>query len=204
MDDCLLSQVAESLCETHSGPRHIAQRGHPSSPGVASGRAEDCKVITLKSFGRELKSPSTDIFSRKSHHSAFLSRVCFYCFCLVGRFTITPTRYDSVSTGVCSVGWPSGLRRQFKALVSSEAWVRIPLQSFFFFRVRPALYQPRGGGWSEGSPVSAFIALLGERQTEDLKVPSSILGEGKFFCTNFFVPPCKGATARRSHTSPIV
>ena len=31
-----------------------------------------------------------------------------------------------------SVGWPSGLRRQFKALVSSEAWVRIPLQSLFF------------------------------------------------------------------------
>ena len=31
------------------------------------------------------------------------------------------------------VGWPSGLRRQFKALVSSEAWVRIPLQSFFGF-----------------------------------------------------------------------
>ena len=28
------------------------------------------------------------------------------------------------------VGWPSGPRRQFKALVSSEVWVRIPLQSF--------------------------------------------------------------------------
>ena len=27
------------------------------------------------------------------------------------------------------VGWPSGPRRQFQALVSSEAWVRIPLQS---------------------------------------------------------------------------
>ena len=26
------------------------------------------------------------------------------------------------------VGWPSGPRRQFKALVSLEAWVRIPLQ----------------------------------------------------------------------------
>ena len=31
-----------------------------------------------------------------------------------------------------AVGWPSGLRRQFQALVSSEAWVRIPLQSRFF------------------------------------------------------------------------
>ena len=29
-------------------------------------------------------------------------------------------------------GWPSGLRRQIKALVSSEAWVRIPLQSILF------------------------------------------------------------------------
>ena len=32
-----------------------------------------------------------------------------------------------------AVGWPSGLRRQFQALVSSEAWVRIPLQSFFLY-----------------------------------------------------------------------
>ena len=30
------------------------------------------------------------------------------------------------------VGWPSGPRRQFKALVSSEARVRIPLQSVLF------------------------------------------------------------------------
>ena len=29
-------------------------------------------------------------------------------------------------------GWPSGLRRQIKALVSSGAWVRIPLQSNIF------------------------------------------------------------------------
>ena len=32
------------------------------------------------------------------------------------------------------VAWPSGLRRWFKAPVSSEAWVRIPpLPTFFFF-----------------------------------------------------------------------
>ena len=31
------------------------------------------------------------------------------------------------------VGWPSGPRRQFQALVSSEAWVRIPLQSYCLF-----------------------------------------------------------------------
>ena len=36
----------------------------------------------------------------------------------------TPARRSSPR-----VGWPSGPRRQFKALVSSEAWVRIPLQS---------------------------------------------------------------------------
>ena len=30
------------------------------------------------------------------------------------------------------IGWPSGLRRQFKALVSSGARVRIPSQSFCF------------------------------------------------------------------------
>ena len=31
------------------------------------------------------------------------------------------------------------------------------------------------------STATAFIAQLGERQTEDLKVPSSILGEGILF-----------------------
>ena len=30
-------------------------------------------------------------------------------------------------------GWPSGLRRQFKVLFSSEAWVRTPLLAFFLF-----------------------------------------------------------------------
>ena len=29
-------------------------------------------------------------------------------------------------------GWPSGLRRWIKAPISSEAWVRIPLQTIFF------------------------------------------------------------------------
>ena len=33
--------------------------------------------------------------------------------------------------------------------------------------------------------ISAAIAQLGERQTEDLKVPGSIPGEGNFF--NFFL-----------------
>ena len=36
--------------------------------------------------------------------------------------------------GIATVAWPSGLRRWFKAPVSSEAWVRIPpLPAIFFF-----------------------------------------------------------------------
>ena len=33
-------------------------------------------------------------------------------------------------------------------------------------------------------PVCAVIAQLGERQTEDLKVPGSIPGLGNLFCLN--------------------
>ena len=36
---------------------------------------------------------------------------------------------------------------------------------------------------------SAFIAQLGERQTEDLKVPSSILGEGTLTFAVLFLAP---------------
>ena len=50
-------------------------------------------------------------------------------FCCVQRGRGAPT----VCFGRVLVGWPSGPRRQFKALVSSEAGVRIPLQSFFYF-----------------------------------------------------------------------
>jgi hypothetical protein len=31
-------------------------------------------------------------------------------------------------------GWPSGLRRWFKAPFSSEAWVQVPLRSFFLLQ----------------------------------------------------------------------
>ena len=34
--------------------------------------------------------------------------------------------YSNYQGIVCTVAWPSGLRRWFKAPVSSEAWVRIP------------------------------------------------------------------------------
>ena len=33
------------------------------------------------------------------------------------------------------IAWPSGLRRWFKAPVSSEAWVRIPPLSSFYFNL---------------------------------------------------------------------
>jgi hypothetical protein len=34
--------------------------------------------------------------------------------------------------------WPSGLRRQLQVLVSQDAWVRIPLLSYFFLPFRTA------------------------------------------------------------------
>ena len=49
------------------------------------------------------------------------------------RFNDLKNSHSTALTRVDSVGWPSGLRRQFKALVSSEAWVRIPLQSALLF-----------------------------------------------------------------------
>ena len=45
---------------------------------------------------------------------------------------------------------------------------------------------PTGLGLYLGSHIAA-IAQLGERQTEDLKVPSSILGGGSAVVSNFFL-----------------
>ena len=42
-------------------------------------------------------------------------------------FCVCPNAMSGVRTG-----WPSGLRRWIKAPISSEAWVRIPLQSNLF------------------------------------------------------------------------
>ena len=39
----------------------------------------------------------------------------------------------------CKQGWPSGPRRQFKVLFSSEAWVRTPPLAFFLFLFSPFL-----------------------------------------------------------------
>ena len=53
---------------------------------------------------------------------------------------IRPVRVTPVA------GWPSGLRRQFKALVSSEARVRISLQSLFdLLRSRIGIESIRSG-----------------------------------------------------------
>ena len=47
----------------------------------------------------------------------------------VGFNTALELNWRTVSKGYDMIGWPSGLRRQFKALVSSEARVRISSQS---------------------------------------------------------------------------
>ena len=51
----------------------------------------------------------------------FFQRKTFLCFV-----------YFNTLTNTVKIGWPSGLRRQFKALVSSEARVRISSQSYVF------------------------------------------------------------------------
>ncbi|KAG8260231.1 hypothetical protein J6590_101692 [Homalodisca vitripennis] len=43
----------------------------------------------------------------------------------------------ALTTGQREVAWPSGLRRWFKAPVSSEAWVRIPPLPLTFYRPSP-------------------------------------------------------------------
>merc|ERR1711951_76345 len=43
----------------------------------------------------------------------------------------------SIIGGGERVAWPSGLRRWFKAPVSSEAWVRIPPLPYFFLLYSP-------------------------------------------------------------------
>ena len=61
--------------------------------------------------------------------------------------SITPAGQDRVNVIAyltklfdLKVAWPSGLRRWFKALVSLEAWVRIPpLPTFIVFREKTRL-----------------------------------------------------------------
>ena len=43
-------------------------------------------------------------------------------------------------------GWPSGLRRWIKAPISSEAWVRIPLQTIFYIFVTHIFHFYKGSG----------------------------------------------------------
>ena len=65
------------------------------------------------------------------------------------------------------VGWPSGPRRQFKALVSSEAWVRIPLQSFVPVRLvgQDTRLSPVRPGFKSVCPLTYFC----ERQSASNK-----------------------------------
>ena len=85
-----------------------------------------------------------------------------------------------------SLGWPSGLRRSTQVRVSKDAWVQIPLQAYslailllhwLFFSTCLSSLNMRGYA-RPASPRIASIAQLGERQTEDLKVPGSIPGGG--------------------------
>ena len=46
----------------------------------------------------------------------------------------------TVTTHTAGVAWPSGLRRWFKAPVSSEAWVRIPPLPRLFFFCNPSFF----------------------------------------------------------------
>ena len=73
--------------------------------------------------------------------------------------------------------WPSGLRRQLKALVrkgvgSNPTAVILVRVSFFRFQKIGFNFK------SEALQHHAAIAQLGERQTEDLEVPGSIPGLG--------------------------
>ena len=116
-----------------------------------------------------------------------------------------------------TVGWPSGPRRQFKALVSSEAWVRIPLQSYvpvslvgqdtrlspvrpgfksrtgniFFFSIcaAPARAPTRSPSWcsAEVPGLCASRAPLAERAAVNRQVLGSIPSGGAYFFL-FFCP----------------
>ena len=86
-----------------------------------------------------------------SHHRHLLIFNKYVVICSKGHKNNYSVTYDRFLYALCSqelynisltiilyvlVAWPSGLRRWFKAPVSSEAWVRIPpLPTTFFFRL---------------------------------------------------------------------
>ena len=87
-----------------------------------------------KRRGRAGIEPATSRTRSENHTTRPTARICSArALWLVerGRACNSPPRPSSTFAlfGNLTVGWPSGLRRQFQALVSSEAWVRIPLQS---------------------------------------------------------------------------
>ena len=81
----------------------------------------------------------------------------------------------------CKQGWPSGPRRQFKVLFSSEAWVRTPLLAFLltlsnFFHLRFLLFPFISQG---------LLAQSAVRSPSKGKVVGSIPAEALLF---FFSP----------------
>ena len=77
------------------------------------------------------------------------SCICFCFFFFSQQPDDSAAVQPEASTRRCTlrVGWPSGPRRQFKARISPEAWVRIPLQScicffFSFFPNSPTTLRP--------------------------------------------------------------
>ena len=74
------------------------------------------------------------------------------------------------------VGWPSGLRRQVKALVSSEAWVQIPLQPV----TMSVLFFCLAWDWVFVISLSAHLAQTVERWPFKPMVVGSIPTVGGF------------------------
>ena len=58
-----------------------------------------------------------------------------------------------ISVFAIEVAWPSGLRRWFKAPVSSEAWVRIPPLPYLFNYILNVSAESESMKWKECFPL---------------------------------------------------
>ena len=63
----------------------------------------------------------------------FLLYLSTLCYTTVSILLYLSSLFSPFLSLYCRQGWPSGPRRQFKVLFSSEAWVRTPLLAFSFF-----------------------------------------------------------------------
>ena len=103
-------------------------------------------------------------FARATHFYFFIIQFNFFFFILFlnfsfmlklkNSFMLWHLRQDS------KTGWPSGLRRWIKAPISSGAWVRIPLQSIFFYNL----------SHFQGCSVHDYKAMPGQKQAEERKL----------------------------------